>query len=66
MLQIKTLIIDDEANARSAIKICCCTGSSIDNHREAANASKGWKKIKLLQPGTAFFRHSNARKVASS
>ena len=48
MQQIKTLIIDDEANARSAIKnMLLQLGLPVDIVGEAGNASEGLEKIKV-------------------
>lgn len=55
MQQIKTLIIDDEANARSAIKnMLLQLGLPVNIIGEAGNASEGLEKIKLLQPELLF------------
>lgn len=55
MLPIRTLIIDDEANARSAIKnMAQQLKLPVEIIGEAGNAAEGLEKIKLLQPELLF------------
>ena len=55
MLPIKALIIDDEANARSAIKnMAQQLNLPVEIIGEAGNAAEGLEKIKLLQPELLF------------
>ena len=55
MQPIKALIIDDEANARSAIKnIILQLNLPVALLGEAGNAAEGFEKIKLLQPELLF------------
>ncbi|MEP7317846.1 MAG: LytTR family DNA-binding domain-containing protein [Panacibacter sp.] len=55
MLPIRTLIIDDEANARSAIKnMVQQLNLPVEIIGEASNATEGLEKIKALQPELLF------------
>lgn len=55
MQQLRTIIIDDESNARSAIKnMVQHLSLPLDIIGEAANAGEGLEKIQLLQPDLLF------------